>query len=332
MTRIFILALLLATALPAYAQDAKEAPKAPAVEKTVSKPVRAANPDAKDRIIAKVNGDIITSGDVWERYFMVQKSTRLPDNVTIRKDAFPQILDSLINEKLQRQEAKRVGITASDDDIAKALNELATRNKQKPEEFQASIEKSGINIAEMRRQIEAQLLWIGVVRRVVRPTVNVTEAEVTKLADELNAVKGKKEYKFAEIRLPGTNPQQKKDSVKLANSLTGEMRKGAPFHVVAEKFSIAESAKDGGLRTSVFAGEMPAPIDKVLSEMPEGALSNPLEAEGQIWMVLKLGERVNKGAPEDSVIRERIGTVKLERAATAYLLDLRDEALIEYPG
>ena len=168
-------------------------------------------------------------------------------------------------------------------------------------------------------------------RRVVRPGVNVTDAEVQKIEDELNSYKGKKEFKLAEIRLPGSTAQEKKDSVKLAKNLTKEMQKGAPFREVAAKFSIADSAKQGGLRQSVLQGELPPAIDKLVSEMPKGALSVPVDAEGQIWIILKLDERTGEGAPDKEVLKEKVGSRKLERAAEAYLRDLRDEALIEYP-
>lgn len=332
MIRTLVLtALLVSTCAPAFAK-AEAGPRLP--KEAVPTPSVSARPsnDAQDRIIAKVNGAIITSGDVWERYRMIQRSSKLPDTIEIRQDAFPQILDGLIKEKLQHQEAKRVGITVTPEDVTNAVSELAKGNKQNPATFEEKLEAQGVNLAEMRRQLEAQLAWIAVVRRVVRPSMNVTDAEVQKLTNELNAVKGKKEYKFAEIRLPAANPQQKKDSMKLAISLIREMQKGAPFHVIAQKFSVADSAKDGGLRPSVLEGEMPADIDKVLAEMPNGALANPMEVDGQVWMVLKLGERLNKGAPEQEVLRDRIGTLKLERAAAAYLSDLQDEALIEYPG
>lgn len=331
MTRRFLMiALLACAAYPAMAKDqpAPEKSKPASIELSAARAV----PAAQDRIIARVNGDIITSGDVWERYRMIQLTSRLPDNVSIRQDAFPQILSSLINEKLQAQEAKRIGLSIADEDIDNAVKDLAERNKEDPAKFMDALKKTGVNVAEFRRQLEAQLLWIGTVRRVVRPSVNVTDAEIRTMTEELNSVKGKKEYKFAEIRLPGGTAQEKKDSLKLAVNLMNEMRKGARFSTVAEKFSVADSAKDGGLRPSILEGEMPAPIDKILSEMPTGALSNPLEADGQIWMVLKLGERMNKGAPDEETLRERVGSLKLEKAAAAYLADLRDEAFIEYPG
>ena len=110
------------------------------------------------------------------------------------------------------------------------------------------------------------------------------------------------------------------------------MRKGAPFHEVASKFSVAASAKQGGLRPSVLQGELPAKIDALVTEMPKGALSMPVVAEEQVWVVLKLDERVGEGAPDRQVLRDKIGTRKLEKAADVYLHDLRDEALIEFPG
>lgn len=291
----------------------------------------AANAAPQDRIVAKVNSDIITSGDVWARYRMIQRSSRLPDNADIRQDAFPQVLDTLIAEKLQIQDAVRNGIRITDADIDRGMAELAGRNKLAPDVFVKNMEKEGISVDEVKRQMRAELGWTGVIQRIIRPRVNVSEGEVAKLTAELNARKGLKEFQVAEIRLPAENAKQKADSLKLANRLSLEMRKGAPFREVAAKFSTAPSAPKGGLRGWVVKGDLPADVERLVETMPVKTLTVPTYADNGVWLVLKLNERVNEGAPEPTLLRQKIGTRKLEQAAISHLRDLREEALIDFP-
>lgn len=293
---------------------------------------QAAESAPQDRIVAKVNNDIVTSGDVWNRYRMIQRSSHLPDNADIRTEAFPQVLDSLIEEKLQLQDARRNGISITDADIARGMAELATRNKMTTEAFQAGMAKDGVSVDEVKRQMRAQLGWQGVIQRVIRPRVSVSEGEVAKLAAELDARKGMKEYQIAEIRLPAANPQQKADSLKLAERLALELRKGAPFREVAAKFSTAPSAPRGGLRGWVAKGDLEPEIEKLVDVMPVKTMTKPVVTKDGVWLTLKIDERTNEGAPETAKLRERIGTRKLEQAAASHMRDLREEALIDFPS
>lgn len=286
----------------------------------------------QDRIIAKVNTDIITSGDVWSRYYLIQKSAGLPDNPQVRKEAFPQVLSTLIEEKLQMQEARKEKVSASEAEVYKGLEEIAKNNNTTVAKLTEEMKKGGLDIEELKRQTRAQVIWQKIIARVVRPTVDVRDKEVQKLADELNAKKGVKEAKIAEIQLPAADKAQEKDSIALAKRLTLEMQKGSRFRNVAAKFSIAASAKQGGLRGWVQAGELPANVEAIVYKMPKGALTDPIAADGKIWLILKLDERVGTGAPEKNVLVERIGTKKLEQAAFNYLKQLREDALIEFPG
>ncbi len=292
----------------------------------------AAEPAPADRIVARVNSDIITSGDVWNRYRMIQRSSHLPDNTDIRTEAFPQVLDSLIEEKLQLQEARRAGIKITDADIARGIAELATRNKMTTEAFQAGMAKDKISIDEVKEQMRAQLGWTGVIQRVIRPRISVSDGEVAKLAAELNARKGLKEYQIAEIRLPAANAQQKADSLKLANRLALEMSKGAPFRDVAAKFSTAPSAAKGGLRGWVVKGDLQPDIERLVDAMPVKTMTKPVVTDDGVWLTLKINERVNEGAPDNAALLERIGTRKLEQAADSHMRDLREEALIDFPS
>lgn len=286
----------------------------------------------QDRIVAKVNTDIITSGDVWQRYRMIQRSSNLPDNPNIRKEAFPQVLNTLIEEKLQLQAARQYGLKIADEDVENGMNELARRNNVAREQFESELRKQGVSLEEVKRQMRGQIAWTVFVQRALRPSVSVGEAEIDKMQAELEAKRGQKEYQIAEIQLPAGTPQQAKESEILARRLTIEMRKGARFRDVAPKFSKAASAANGGLLGWVNPGDLPPEVERVLAATPSKTLSPPIVTSEGVWLVLKLDERVGQGSPERTELKQHIGTRKLERAAQTYLNDLRDEALIEFPS
>lgn len=317
--RIILLGLALLLPLTVHAQDVEQSDVTP-----VSVP--------QDRIVAKVNADIITSGDIWQRYYTVQRSAGLPDNADIRRDAFPQILNSLIDERLQLQEAERLDVQVGEEILSTAMTDLALSNRvESKQEFEAMLEKQGVSMLNVERQIKPQVAWAGVVQRLLRPEVTVSEQEVQTLSDRLNSTKGQIEYQIAEIKLDASDAEKQNLSLNLAKQLMEEMGKGAPFRQVAAEFSQSASAEHGGLRGWVTAGELPAQVSSVLIDLGNGRLSNPIVADGFVWLILRLDERTAEGAPDNSVLRERLFNQKLENASAEYLQSLRDQALIVFP-
>src|SRR5712692_9617505 len=80
------------------------------------------------RIAAIVNDDVISLGDLEARIRLILLSSQLPDNAQVRQRVTPQVLRSLIDEKLEVQEAKHFNVTASDDEVNKGFSRLEQQN------------------------------------------------------------------------------------------------------------------------------------------------------------------------------------------------------------
>ena len=82
------------------------------------------------RIAAVVNDEVVSVFDVASRMQMVMLSSNIPDTPELRERIGRQVLRSLIDERLQMQEAKRQNITVTDSDVEKALK-LDNAQKEK---------------------------------------------------------------------------------------------------------------------------------------------------------------------------------------------------------
>ena len=80
----------------------------------------AASPGVRDRIAAVVNDNVITTLDIRQRMTLALLSSGLPESPEIEQRLLPQVLRGLIDEQLQLQEAKRLDITVTQEDIDKA--------------------------------------------------------------------------------------------------------------------------------------------------------------------------------------------------------------------
>src|SRR5260370_31402366 len=80
------------------------------------------------RIAAVVNDEVISVADVTSRLRMVMLSSNLTESPETRQRVAAQVLRTIVDEKLQMQEAKRQNITATDEEINKAVAQIEKQN------------------------------------------------------------------------------------------------------------------------------------------------------------------------------------------------------------
>jgi peptidyl-prolyl cis-trans isomerase SurA len=90
----------------------------------------------------------------------------------LRKDA----LEELIDERLKLQEAKRLSVVASEEDVDKIMNSIAEKNKMTAVEFEAYLKKMGADPSVMRQRFKANMSWQEVIRRRLPSTIETSTA------------------------------------------------------------------------------------------------------------------------------------------------------------
>src|SRR5437870_11780056 len=83
------------------------------------------------RIAAVVNDEVISMFDLVSRMRMVMVSSNITDTPEMRQRIAVQVLHSLIDEKLELQEAKRQSVTATDSEINNGLQQIEKQNNMK---------------------------------------------------------------------------------------------------------------------------------------------------------------------------------------------------------
>src|SRR6476659_1857071 len=79
------------------------------------------------RIVAVVNGDVISNADVDNRTRLFALSTGLPLTQDVLDRLKQQITRQMIDEKLRMQEVQRRKIVVADKSIADAIHDIETR-------------------------------------------------------------------------------------------------------------------------------------------------------------------------------------------------------------
>jgi len=234
------------------------------------------------RIAAVVNDDMISLGDLEARIRLVLLSSQLPDNAQVRQRVTSQVLRTLIDEKLEVQEAKRYNVTVSDDDVSKAFDRLEQQNNMPKGGLEQLLSSHGISRSTLTDQIRSALIWNKLVDGKLTQSVSISDEEVKDTLARIKQEIGKSQYRVAEIFLAVDNPSQEADVKALS--------------AVAQQFSQSPTAAVGGDLGWLTAAELPHDIGDVVQGMQVGQLSAAIRGSGGFYIVGLL-ERRTFGTP-----------------------------------
>jgi len=281
--RLFATALLLAAAIGARVAPAQ---------------------DSLD-IVAVVDDEPISKIDLLVRLQLVLQSTGLKDSPQLRARLAPEVLRSLIDDKLKTEEAKRQGVTASRTEVQRVLAQLAAANNMSIEQFNKAIERSPLVAQAFSDEATAQIAWEKLVRNKLGPTVNVTPQDVD---DEMRRVKesfDKPQYELAEIFVSVDQPDQDAAARQSAQRLIDQLRQGVEFGRLAQQFSQSTSAAKGGLIGWVRPDQLDQEIADVVVRMKPGDISDPVRSAGGYYILqlrdVRQGGQVQPN-PDDTIV------------------------------
>jgi peptidyl-prolyl cis-trans isomerase SurA len=243
------------------------------------------------RIVAVVNGEVITNIDVDNRTRLFALSTGLPMSPDVLDRLKSQITRQLIDERLRMQEVQKRKIVVPDKDIAQAIRDIEQHNGLPPGALRQKLAADGVSQRTLIDQIRTQLGWSQVLRQQLGDQAQVTDAQVAEQQKLEAQLVGKPEYRVGEIFIPVEDPANRADAERFAETVIAELRKGAAFPVVAAQFSQTQSALQGGELGWVQPNELDPEVAQLVQQMPIGAISNPVPVPGGFSIVTLQGKR-----------------------------------------
>lgn len=130
-----------------------------------------------DKIVATVNGEPVTYAELDRILQPVYKRYKGEDLKTYKIHARRELLEQLIENKLILQKAKEDGISISEAVVEEELVE--TKEKfDSPEEFNAGLEREGLDIEQYKKELKEQLTVRAIIEREVMPKAKVSPKEI----------------------------------------------------------------------------------------------------------------------------------------------------------
>ncbi len=242
-------------------------------------------------IVALVNGQVITLGDVDNRRRLFALSTGMGMSPEVLSRLTTQVTAQLIDERLKLREMQRRQIVVPEADIAAALRDVETRIGLPTGALRQRLAVDGVALRTMIDQIRVQIGWGIVLRDEMGGQPKISEADIVQREVSLRAQVGQTEYRVGEIFIPTLSAAQADDARRFADTVIQQLRAGAPFAVVAAQFSQAQSALQGGDAGWVQGFELDPAVLRVVDAMPAGAISNPIVVPGGVSVVTLRAKR-----------------------------------------
>ena len=248
------------------------------------------------RIAAVVNGEAISVLDVFERTKLVVILTGLDNTPDVMQRIWPQVLQSLIDERLRMQEAERKNITIAPEDIAIAIRAYETSNRKPANWFGDLIESRQITSATLESNIRAELAWLRLINRRLGNSVKISDVDIDSELARLRANLGKPEYLIAEIFLIAEKADSDNTVRSNADELVKQIRAGADFASLAGQLSEGASVNQGGNVRWVTTDQLDAVAASAIAALQPGQVSSPIATRGG-YLIVQLRNRRQLGAP-----------------------------------
>lgn len=254
----------------------------------------------ENRIAAVVNNDIISIEDLSSRVSLLLATSNIPDTPENRQRLQPRVLHQMIDEKLEVQEARRLNVTVTKEEVDNAMTGIEQRNNMPKGGLDGYLKHAGIPRTTLTNELTAEIAWSKVVQNQLSEDVSVSDEEINEAMAQIKEDAGQPQSHLAEIYLAIDNPSQDQDVEHLANQLIQQIRAGANFSAVAQQFSQSPSSAAGGDVGWVTPSQLPPLLGKALSKMNPGQMSYPLRTPGGYYILYMIDRRIlGQVNPED---------------------------------
>jgi len=296
-----------------------------------------------EEIAAKVNGEIVTKGEIDEQrqlvetYFRQEQHLNGPALQTAVDEQTKNILRDKIDQLLLVQKAKELEMNV-DSEVTRRLAEVQVLSKiSDPEKFHDYIrDQTGMPFEEYKQKMTNEYLVHRVVGQEVGMHVTFPEADLRKYYDAHKSEFMRKEQVYLSqilISTEGKTPEQVAVAEKKAKDLVARARKGEKFsELVQANSDDPETARTGGQLPPYGRGVMPKEMEDAVFKEKKGYVTDPFRRP-QGLVILRIEERYEAGlATFDEVkeqIQDKLAEPQIEANMRPFLTKLRQASFLE---
>ena len=184
----------------------------------------AVNQHRLDKIEAVVNQEVILTSDLKRlKKNISDRYTKSGQTLPADDILMPQIMDKLINDKLQLQIADRIGLRINDAQVDQTVQEIAKNQGKTLIQLKASLRLNGDSYTAFVDNVREELTINEIRQMQVRRRINISDQEVEQMIKRIKDQGAKStRFKFVHIML-------KTDATMTENELSAIQKKANDF-------------------------------------------------------------------------------------------------------
>jgi peptidyl-prolyl cis-trans isomerase SurA len=289
-----------------------------------------------DRVVAKVNSEIITLSSVNERVELLRQKYIGETESRSEKEVLDEALNTIVEEKLQLQEGKKRGLEVDDSAVEAAVKDIEQKNGLQEGQLATMLESEGRSMESYKNHIRDQILVSKVTRFELGSRVSISERNIAKYYHKNQKDfwdPGKARVRHILILTEkGLSADKKKEKYLQAKEILGEVKSGKDFADAAREYSEDISASEGGDVGFVEKGKMVPEFENAVYSMEEGEISDIVETEYG-YHIIKVEEVLKGGTLPLKDVKNKIQFIlsneKQKSAYEEWIAELRKSAFIE---
>jgi peptidyl-prolyl cis-trans isomerase SurA len=272
---------------------------------------------AVEGVAAIVNDEVISTYDVRQRMRLILATTGVRPTEELLLRVQEQALNSLIDERLQMQQAREFEVEIDQAEVDDAMADLARQNDISPEEIRTSLLDAGVDARTLEDQLRADIAWQILVSGRYMQRVRVSNDQIDQTLERYAESSAKPQFLISEILIaPNFNEGEAELSVRV-EAVQSQLYQGASFVAVARQASAAASAIDGGDVGWVRSGDIKPEIESQLLTMETGTLSPPIQTLDGVYLIA-LRDRRSGADPERVSLNQVLAPINGEATSQIY--------------
>lgn len=286
-----------------------------------------------DRVVALVNGDMITLSELERQVVIQAERLGVPDDPEVQATFRRSVLEGMVDNTLILQVADQRGLRVPDryfDEWKEAT--IKEMNLPDEAEFIRQVELQGSNIEELKKQFLEGVLIQEIRRQDIEERVQISEPEIEqRYRENVDEFIRPPQVRLRELVIHVTEAGEAEAQGRLAEAQR-LIESGTDFGEVAKVRSESGSAESGGDLGLFLVRELDESFRSVVAELETGAVSGPLRI-GESLYLLKVDERTEESTiPLDDVrnqIAESLYSEKMAAEMENFVRNLREHSIVE---
>jgi len=270
-----------------------------AVSPTAFAQARRQVPRTADYILAVVNSELVTANELELRVAQVRDEARrsggrLPPDDELRR----QLLDTLIDERVQITYARDSGMRVEDTELERAVANIAAQNQLTTTQLRDRLRAEGIDYVRFRNNIRDQIMIERNREREVQARIKITDADIDDYLAKQRSSGATTQFNIAQVLV--TVPEGATDAVvaerqAVAQAALTRIQNGEDFAAVARQVSEDANKEKGGEIGMRPGSRLPEVFLNVVRDLKTGQVSPTLLRSGAGFHILKVVERRDTG-------------------------------------